>query len=347
MNRHWIESVRRGLNRRTLSALTVLLCTALLGSAFRYADAWDSSSENAPQQTVSAETTSETTSETSREPAAPQDLRDRVFFNGLRGVEQPQDYRFCAGTELSLLRRELSIPVFTNEETIAELLCRLGIYVEEDEAVLIDFSSDVPCITIAGDFICEIEQHELVPCVTRYEENSSLAWGTEQVAQEGADGYIPHYYGVSVEDGKVTRTVYLESGESTMREHIIHYGTQSKNARVRVRDYLGGSITVNGETLSYSKCLRMTGTAYTSGIGEVDAVTATGTDVRVGIVAVDRRVIPLGTRLYIEAAKGSYVYGIAVAEDTGVRGNVIDLYMDSYEDCVNFGSRALNVYILD
>ena len=76
-------------------------------------------------------------------------------------------------------------------------------------------------------------------------------------------------------------------------------------------------------------------------------MTATGTQVRVGVVAVDKRVIPLGSKLFIEAAKGTYIYGIAVAEDTGVRGNVIDLYMNSYEDCIRFGRRDLNVYILD
>ena len=108
-----------------------------------------------------------------------------------------------------------------------------------------------------------------------------------------------------------------------------------------------GSITVNGEELSYSKSLRMIGTAYTAGIGVVNNTTATGTQVRVGVVAVDKRVIPLGTKLFIEAANGSYIYGTAVAEDTGVRGNVIDLYMNSYADCVNFGRRDVNVYILD
>ncbi|MBR6678028.1 MAG: 3D domain-containing protein, partial [Oscillospiraceae bacterium] len=101
------------------------------------------------------------------------------------------------------------------------------------------------------------------------------------------------------------------------------------------------------EELSYSKSLRMIGTAYTAGIGVVNNIPATGTQVRVGVVAVDKRVIPLGTKLFIEAANGSYIYGTAVAEDTGVRGNVIDLYMNSYEDCVRFGRRDLNVYILD
>ena len=38
--------------------------------------------------------------------------------------------------------------------------------------------------------------------------------------------------------------------------------------------------------------------------------------------------------------------GTAVAEDTGVRGNIIDLYYDTYQQCINFGRRTCNVYIL-
>ncbi|MBQ6536203.1 MAG: hypothetical protein IJI40_05440, partial [Firmicutes bacterium] len=39
----------------------------------------------------------------------------------------------------------------------------------------------------------------------------------------------------------------------------------------------------------------------------------------------------------------------AIAEDTGgaIQGNIIDLYMDSYTDCINWGRRNVTVYILD
>ena len=46
-------------------------------------------------------------------------------------------------------------------------------------------------------------------------------------------------------------------------------------------------------------------------------------------------------------ADGSVVYGTAVAADTGVRGNIVDLYYDTYQQCINFGRRTCNVYILE
>ena len=102
----------------------------------------------------------------------------------------------------------------------------------------------------------------------------------------------------------------------------------------------------DGTELRYSGVRTMTATAYTAGHGGVGTRTATGTQVHRGTVAVDRNVIPLGTRMYI-VADGGIVYGLAVAEDTGVRGNTIDLYCDTYNQCIQFGRRSCTVYILE
>lgn len=324
MQLNFIRRLPRGGLRRMLSAaLTLTLCAGLLH--ITYADALERrGSEEAPQS-----------------------LSGRVFFTGL-AAEEPERYAFAAGTELALRHCEVTLPVFTEEgETVEALLRRFAIEVAETEAVLVDFTAAVPTVSIASDFTCEVERHQIDPMTVRYEADDTLAWGEEAVAQEGCDGYVPTTSLVYVAEGRAVAEQAISTGESTMQPRVIHYGTRSKHTTVRVLDYTGGTVTVNGESLHYSRALRMTGTAYTAGIGGVDTVTATGTAVHVGVVAVDPRVIPLGSRLYIEGAKGSYVYGVAVAEDTGVRGSVIDLYMDSYDDCVQFGRRAVNVYILD
>ena len=46
-------------------------------------------------------------------------------------------------------------------------------------------------------------------------------------------------------------------------------------------------------------------------------------------------------------ASSSYTYGMAYAEDTGVRGAKLDLYMDSYNECIQFGRRNSVAYFLD
>lgn len=70
-----------------------------------------------------------------------------------------------------------------------------------------------------------------------------------------------------------------------------------------------------------------------------------------GTVAVNPNVIPYGTRLYITSKDNSFVYGYAIATDTGgamMEGRVdIDLFFETNGECLRFGKRALDVYILD
>ena len=75
--------------------------------------------------------------------------------------------------------------------------------------------------------------------------------------------------------------------------------------------------------------------------GGGDGITATGTKAGYGTVAVDPNVIPLGSKLYIPQ------YGEAIAADTGgaIVGHKIDLCMESYEECYQFGRRDVQVFI--
>ena len=86
------------------------------------------------------------------------------------------------------------------------------------------------------------------------------------------------------------------------------------------------------------RVMMMESTAYTW----TGQQTASGTWPAVGTVAVDPQVIPLGTKLYIEG------YGPAVALDTGgdIQGQIIDLYMDSYQECIEWGRRQVEVKII-
>ena len=67
-------------------------------------------------------------------------------------------------------------------------------------------------------------------------------------------------------------------------------------------------------------------------------------------MAVNPSIIPYGTKMYITASDGSYVYGYATAIDTGgalMDGSaIVDLFMNSYADCANFGRRDVTIYIL-
>ncbi|MBV8749727.1 MAG: DUF348 domain-containing protein [Candidatus Eremiobacteraeota bacterium] len=91
-----------------------------------------------------------------------------------------------------------------------------------------------------------------------------------------------------------------------------------------------------------TSALSMVATAYTAGCGGCSGTTASGRPAGHGVVAVDPRVIPLGTHMYIPG------YGHAVAGDTGgaIRGNRIDLGFDSTAQAYQFGRRSVTVYLI-
>lgn len=85
-------------------------------------------------------------------------------------------------------------------------------------------------------------------------------------------------------------------------------------------------------------------TAYSGPqLGQPEPITATGTAARAGrTVAVDPRVIPLGSKIYIEGL------GERIAEDTGggVKGNHIDVYLGTVPQAVHFGVRRGTVSVV-
>jgi len=109
------------------------------------------------------------------------------------------------------------------------------------------------------------------------------------------------------------------------------------------KSFTGGTLSRGtSKAPSYSQVLQLEATAYSS-----DGITASGSATRrdpngYSTIAVDPRVIPIGTTVYVEG------YGYAVAEDTGgaIKGNIIDVFFQSESEAINWGRRSVKVYIL-
>lgn len=71
-----------------------------------------------------------------------------------------------------------------------------------------------------------------------------------------------------------------------------------------------------------------------------------GTGIKV--IAVDPKVIPLNSKVYVEGLNGAWDYGHAIAADTGsaIKELKIDLYMDTHTEALEWGRRKVNVYLL-
>ncbi|HLL77019.1 MAG TPA: 3D domain-containing protein [Pyrinomonadaceae bacterium] len=102
----------------------------------------------------------------------------------------------------------------------------------------------------------------------------------------------------------------------------------------------GGAILSSAKHTSAPPAQKFTATAYA-----LRGRTASGAGVRRGLIAADRRVLPLGTRVRVEAGGYSGEYLVA---DTGglVRGRKIDIWVPSTREAMRFGRRAVKLTIL-
>lgn len=239
-------------------------------------------------------------------------------------------------------------------ETVGELLSRLGLRVDGEDTV----SHAMEAQTRGGmevridRFQTARERYTVtVPHDTTRCSDPSLAPGTQAVLTAGADGELLRTADVTYRNGEeIGRQVLSETLLRRAVTEIIGVGTGEEapdpGAVPIIQD---GFITLpSGEVLTYTRTDQVRATAYTHTDAGCDLVTATGTTVHWGTVAVDPRFIPYGTRMFIMAEDGSYVYGIATAEDCGgdIKGDRMDLYMPTYEQCMAFGRRRCTIYFL-
>lgn len=175
-----------------------------------------------------------------------------------------------------------------------------------------------------------IEVKKTIPFSFQYEFSRSLKPGQVKTVVEGKDGYVTTTYEVVKKGGKIVSKKALYSKKVEPVNQMMAIGK--------------GGYEVSRSKIEGSKVLTMEASAYdpypagSSGSGK----TATGIPARFGVAAVDPKVIPLGTLLFIEG------YGFALAADTGgaIKGNKIDLCYNSKAECRKFGRRKVKVHIL-
>lgn len=238
-------------------------------------------------------------------------------------------------------------------ETVQELFDRLGISVREESEV----SAQMDSVTYEGMEIAISTNAEVVedytvavPFETVYQETGLLAAGTEVVLTQGVEGQQQITAEVTYVNGKETdRFILSEEIVTEPVTQVVAVGTgegPAKDGEHIIGD--GVIITSSGEVVTFSHRKTFTATAYCR-IEEGGQITSTGTPTRVGAIAVDPRVIPYGTRMFIVTKDGAYVYGVATAEDCGgsIKGTRLDLFYETMSECVIFGVRDCDVYFLN
>jgi 3D (Asp-Asp-Asp) domain-containing protein len=177
-------------------------------------------------------------------------------------------------------------------------------------------------------------KEELVAFATLRQPTAKLRVGLTKTAAEGVPGLKHLYYRVRYMDG-------VETKRELIRGEVV---VKPKDKVILIGD---GGAGVSRGSFTSRRVLRMHATAYDPGprsCGKrATGRTCLGLKAGRGIVAVDPRVIPLRSKLYVEG------YGYAIAGDTGgaIKGNRIDLGYNTYSAAMRFGRRHVTVYVLE
>lgn len=226
------------------------------------------------------------------------------------------------------------------EGTVENALNILGYEITDDDILNVDKNAQIEDdmkITLKKVTYVDEKSTEKISYKTVEKDSDDIMTGESEVSQKGVDGEKEVTKRCKYIDGKYDSTKVIDEKVTKKPvDKIVLNGTKR-----------GTTTDSSGAPVSYSYMVSGSGTAYTAAPG---ALTATGVPVYEGGVAVNPAIIPYGSKLYIEAADGSHVYGYATAVDTGgalMDGSaIVDLFYFSYDDCVSFGRRDVNVYVL-
>lgn len=287
---------------------------------------------------------------------------------------------------VTVINRGAQSVIGTYGETTGSLLARMGITPGTGDTLSCSSETqtyDGMTIELVHTETRIEEEDTVVPYPVNYYEDPDLEPGAEIVLVAGQNGLTHVKSEVTYRNGKevsrvivqetvqmkpvtqlvirgVDRTIMEQPADPEPAEQSVSSGsTSSGGSSSSGPSTSGGSrydgsaetdgnviMTSSGESYTYVDVMTCSATAYTCE-GYVGH-TYSGTLARVGAIAVDPTVIPLGTKMYVVSNDGQYVYGYCVAEDIGggIKGNKIDLYFDTYAECWDFGVRMCTVYIL-
>mgnify|MGYP004671224279 FL=1 len=240
--------------------------------------------------------------------------------------------------------------------SVADAIDAAGIEVDDDDLINVGLSeplnTNTNIVINRVEYVTEVKL-EAIEYATEYKEDDSYVVGFSKVLVDGEEGELAKTICHTYVDGKLASSdvVSTEVTEEPVDEVIVQ-GTADVNpiaamsiSQLDVPDYL--ALDENGVPTSYSNVLTGKSCAYSA---NPSAKTASGRQVKVGYVAVDPAIIPYGTELYIVSTDGKYVYGYAVAADTGTAlldGRIlVDLFMESYDASCDWGAKQVNIYIL-
>ncbi|HJH11136.1 MAG TPA: LysM peptidoglycan-binding domain-containing protein [Metalysinibacillus jejuensis] len=176
-----------------------------------------------------------------------------------------------------------------------------------------------------------------------YASSASAAEAPTHIVQPGETLWsISKVYGTTIEELQKMNNLQYNLVYPTQKLVV---GEAPKEPVVQAPAPVKPSVeTINGKEVA--RTLRVSATAYTAYCYGCSGITATGINLRANpnlkVIAVDPRVIPLGSRVWVEG------YGEAIAGDTGgaIKGNRIDVFINNTNRAYAWGRKMVTIKVL-
>ena len=264
-----------------------------------------------------------------------------------------------------------SFVVETTSATVKNILAQVGIKPDKNDIVEPSLETIISKkSTIKYDEVEYVKGSyiETIPYDTKVVYSASLEKGKNTVTK-GKNGKQKVYYTQKRINGEVVATYVKNkeiittavSGQKTVGTAVVEQpavtSNQPKQSAVVTSDAVKTISTLtpaapialdaNGVPVNYKSVKTVQATAYTY----TGHRCSTGVSPQPGYIAVNPRIIPYGTKMYIRSSDGSFIYGYAVAADTGgfinSRPTNVDLFFSTSSACRAFGRRNVEIYILE
>lgn len=250
--------------------------------------------------------------------------------------------------QISLIVKGEEIKISSFKKTVRELLSENEIQYDDDDIITPSLSSELKDymeIKVVEVTQSQVTEKEDIPYSVKLIDDNDLLKGKTKVTQEGKSGEKEITYNLTYYDGKLVKKA-LE-GEKISQEPVDKIVKKGIKEEVVVASR---STTSRNSSSSESKASSASNSASKNGKHMVvqatayagDSITSTGTVPKWGTIAVDPRVIPYGSKVYIPQFNKTFI-----AEDCGgaIKGNIIDIFMNSESECYKWGRRTIDIYI--
>lgn len=257
---------------------------------------------------------------------------DQITPKPERALKNRMKVHVKKAVSLTLIDGRNKTKVWSTSTTVADLLNQQGIKLDQLDRVEPSLAKNIKENDIVK--VIRVEKvtdvvNEPIPFAVKRKKDIHLKDGVKKTLRKGIKGMYAKHFVVILENGKeVSRKLIRKQKVREKRDKIIAVGSSDVSRTGSGKEFI------------------VKATAYTASCGGCSGNTATGLNLHANpnakVIAVDPRVIPLGSKVYVDG------YGYAVAADTGgaIKGYKIDVFLSSTAEAFRWGQRRVKVKIL-